>query len=73
MKALHKTLGLKDKFPSLLRATFFKRFDEETVQQRRQCALHFLEYIGSHFDLFTSKEVIRFFEVKWTHSKVHYP
>lgn len=63
MKALHKTLGLKDKFPGLLRATLFRRFDDETVQQRRQCALHFLEYIGSHFDLFTSKEVIRFFEV----------
>lgn len=63
MKKLHRNLCLTDAFPVLPNTSFFRRFDEEVVESRRQSALHFLEYLGQHFQLFTSKEFIKFFEV----------
>lgn len=33
------------------------------MQERKQCALSFLEYIALHVELFASKEFVRFFEV----------
>ncbi|RZC38223.1 ribosomal protein S6 kinase delta-1, partial [Asbolus verrucosus] len=66
IKVLHSKLGIKDKYPSLPGSSFFKRFDEETVQQRKQSILHFLEYVGYHAQLFTSKEFVKFFESSHT-------
>lgn len=63
MKTLHKKLCMTDAIPILQNTSFFRRFDEEVVELRRQSALNFLEYLGQHFQLFTSKEFIKFFEV----------
>lgn len=63
MKALYKKLCMTDTFPVLPHTSFFRRFDEEVVEERRHSALNFLEYLGQHFQLFTSREFIKFFEV----------
>lgn len=54
---------MSDVFPVLPNTSFFRRFDDEVVENRRRCALQFLEYLGQHFQLFTAKEFIKFFEV----------
>ncbi|KAL1501633.1 hypothetical protein ABEB36_006928 [Hypothenemus hampei] len=66
IKALHKKLNLKDELPSLPKSVLFKRFDEETINQRKRGILNFLEYIGSHSALFTSLIFVKFFEVGHT-------
>lgn len=63
MKKLHKSLCMTDAFPVLPNTSFFRRFDGEVVENRRQSALRFLEYLGQHFQLFTAREFIKFFEV----------
>ncbi|KAJ3648539.1 hypothetical protein Zmor_020334 [Zophobas morio] len=66
IKVLHNKLNIRDKYPSLPSSTFFKRFDEETVQARKQSILNFLEYVGYHSHLFTSNEFVKFFESSHT-------
>ncbi|XP_045464263.1 ribosomal protein S6 kinase delta-1 [Harmonia axyridis] len=65
MKILHGNYNLPDKFPSLCRGTFFKKYDEHSITEKKQSALNFLEYIGSHHQLFTSKEFVKFFETSY--------
>ncbi|XP_044263712.1 ribosomal protein S6 kinase delta-1 isoform X2 [Tribolium madens] len=66
IKVLHNKLNIKDKYPSLPTSSYFKRFSEETVQERRQSILNFLEYVGYHSQLFTSSEFVKFFETSHT-------
>ncbi|XP_064211866.1 ribosomal protein S6 kinase delta-1 isoform X2 [Tribolium castaneum] len=66
IKVLHNKLNIKEKFPSLPTSTYFKRFSDETVQERRQSILNFLEYVGYHSQLFTSSEFVKFFETSHT-------
>lgn len=63
MKLLHKSLCITDALPNLQNTSFFRRFDDEVIERRRQSALNFLEFLGQHFQLFTSREFIKFFEV----------
>ncbi|KAH1006400.1 ribosomal protein S6 kinase delta-1 isoform X2 [Dendroctonus ponderosae] len=62
MRVLHKKLHIQDEFPALPKSGLFKRFDEETVNQRKRGILGFLEYIGTHSVLFTSTVFVKFFE-----------
>ncbi|KAJ8925910.1 hypothetical protein NQ315_009762 [Exocentrus adspersus] len=66
LKALHRRFNLKNKYPSLPTRSVFKRFDEETIKERKQCILNFLEYIGSVSQLFTSTEFVKFLETSHT-------
>lgn len=66
MKVLHRKLKIQGKFPSLPRGTFFKRYDEQILQEKKESALQFLEYIGSHKELFTSSEFVKFLESSHT-------
>ncbi|XP_018571018.1 ribosomal protein S6 kinase delta-1 isoform X2 [Anoplophora glabripennis] len=66
LKVLHRRLSLKNKYPPLPTRALFKRFDEETIKERRQGILNFLEYIGSVSQLFTSTEFVKFLETSHT-------
>lgn len=41
---------------------FFGRFETEVIEERRECALKFLEFIGRHSYLYSSDIFIKFFE-----------
>ncbi|XP_046401775.1 ribosomal protein S6 kinase delta-1 isoform X2 [Ischnura elegans] len=69
----HKKLHLKDKFPSFAKAKFFGRFEEEVVEERRQCAVRLLEFIAEHPPLFTSQVFLKFFETGYTVNDVGAP
>lgn len=55
-------LRLKEPFPPFPRPKFFGRFEAEVVEERRQCAIRLLEFIGRHTALFTSNTFVKFFE-----------
>ena len=68
-KKLHSELNtlylqsrIKESFPSFPRPKFFGRFETEVIEERRQCALKFLEFIGRHSYLYSSDIFIKFFE-----------
>ncbi|GLH16574.1 Ribosomal protein S6 kinase delta-1, partial [Gryllus bimaculatus] len=58
----HKKLYLQGKFPAFAEAKFFRRFEEEVIEERRKCATVLLEFIGAHPPLFTSNAFVKFFE-----------
>ncbi|KAG8228110.1 hypothetical protein J437_LFUL000112, partial [Ladona fulva] len=58
----HKKLHLKDKFPPFAKGKFFGRYEEEVIEERRQCAIKLLEFIAEHPPLFTSQVFLKFFE-----------
>uniref|UniRef100_A0AB74UL61 Ribosomal protein S6 kinase delta n=1 Tax=Euwallacea interjectus TaxID=321055 RepID=A0AB74UL61_9CUCU len=66
IKALHKKFKLQGEIPNLPKSVLFKRYDEETINQRKRGILNFLDYIGSHAELFTSSECVKFFETSHT-------
>lgn len=66
IKLLCKTLKIKDDVPSLPKSVLFKRFDEDTINQRKRGILSFLEYVGRHSLLFTSIVFVKFFETSHT-------
>ncbi|KOX70291.1 Ribosomal protein S6 kinase delta-1 [Melipona quadrifasciata] len=70
-KKLHSELNtlylqskIKESFPSFPRPKFFGRFETEVIEERRQCALKFLEFVGRHSYLYSSDIFIKFFETK---------
>ncbi|KAF7279668.1 hypothetical protein GWI33_006832 [Rhynchophorus ferrugineus] len=66
VKVLQKKLNIKDSIPSLPKSVIFKRFEDETINNRKKAILTFLEYIGKHSALFTSAIVVKFFETSHT-------
>ncbi|XP_014219097.1 ribosomal protein S6 kinase delta-1 [Copidosoma floridanum] len=62
MQSMHFSKELGEPFPPFPKPKFFGRFETEVVEQRRECALRFLEFIGRHSVLYTSDVFIKFFE-----------
>ncbi|KAK9302430.1 hypothetical protein QLX08_005575 [Tetragonisca angustula] len=62
LNALYLQSKIKESFPSFPRPKFFGRFETEVIEERRQCALKFLEFIGRHSYLYSSDIFIKFFE-----------
>ncbi|XP_035738898.1 ribosomal protein S6 kinase delta-1-like isoform X2 [Vespa mandarinia] len=60
--ALHAHFQIKDPFPPFTKSKFFGRFEVEVVQERKNSALKFLDFIGKHRCLYTSDIFIKFFE-----------
>ncbi|KAF7394008.1 hypothetical protein HZH68_010827 [Vespula germanica] len=60
--ALHAHFQIKDPFPPFTKSKFFGRFEVEVVQERKNSALKFLDFIGKHQCLYTSDTFIKFFE-----------
>lgn len=48
--------------PAFPKPKFFGRFEAEVIEERRECALKLLEYIGRHGALFSSDVFVKFFE-----------
>ncbi|XP_003699374.1 ribosomal protein S6 kinase-like 1 [Megachile rotundata] len=68
-KKLHSELSIlcsrsqiKEAFPLFPKPKFFGRFETEVIEERRECALKFLEFIGRHSYLYSSDIFIKFFE-----------
>nr|XP_031850033.1 ribosomal protein S6 kinase delta-1 [Nomia melanderi]XP_031850034.1 ribosomal protein S6 kinase delta-1 [Nomia melanderi] len=68
-KKLHSELSIlcarsqiKESYPSFPKPKFFGRFEAEVIEERRECALKFLEFVGRHSYLFSSDIFIKFFE-----------
>ncbi|XP_053998817.1 uncharacterized protein LOC128887203 [Hylaeus anthracinus] len=68
-KKLHSELSvlcsrsqIKESFPLLPKPKFFGRFETEVIEERRESALKFLEFIGRHSYLYSSDIFIKFFE-----------
>ncbi|XP_001600691.2 ribosomal protein S6 kinase delta-1 isoform X1 [Nasonia vitripennis] len=62
MQSLHSTMQIKEPFPPFPKPKFFGRFEAEVIEERRECALKLLEFIGRHNALFTSDAFVKFFE-----------
>lgn len=62
LKLLHGTLQIKEPFPSFPKPKFFGRFEADVIEDRRQCAIKFLEFVARHASLFTSDVFVKFFE-----------
>ncbi|XP_077510693.1 ribosomal protein S6 kinase-like 1 isoform X1 [Amblyomma americanum] len=59
---LYQGLHLKGTFPKFPKASYFGRFDEETVEERRKSALCLLEFAAQYPVLFNSQVFVKFFE-----------
>ncbi|XP_012525233.1 ribosomal protein S6 kinase delta-1 [Monomorium pharaonis] len=59
---LHKHLGMKENFPTFPKSKYFGRFEAEVVEERKKCALKFLEFVGRYSYLYSSDIFITFFE-----------
>ncbi|CAK9799511.1 Ribosomal protein S6 kinase delta-1 [Anthophora quadrimaculata] len=62
LNVLYSQSRIKESFPSFPKPKFFGRFEAEVIEERRECALKFLEFIGRHSYLYSSDIFIRFFE-----------
>lgn len=60
--ALHTHFQIKEPFPSFPKSKFFGRFEVEVIQERKNSALKFLDFIGRHQCLYSSDVFIQFFE-----------
>ncbi|KAJ8977477.1 hypothetical protein NQ317_001759 [Molorchus minor] len=69
LKVLHRKPKLKNIYPNLPSKTIFKRFDEETIESRKQSILNFLDFISNNSQLFTSNEFVKFLETSYTPEK----
>ncbi|KYN42888.1 Ribosomal protein S6 kinase delta-1 [Trachymyrmex septentrionalis] len=59
---LHKRFGTKESFPLFPKSKYFGRFEAEVVEERKKCALKFLEFVGRYSYLYSSDIFITFFE-----------
>ena len=59
----HLNLHRKDKFPEFIKSTFWNRFDEKIIEERKQCSLKLLQFIGSQSHLYRHEKFLEFFEV----------
>ncbi|XP_050580640.1 ribosomal protein S6 kinase delta-1 [Bombus affinis] len=62
LNVLYSQSRIKESFPSFPKPKFFGRFEAEVIEERRECALKFLEFIGRHSYLYSSDIFIKFFE-----------
>ncbi|KAL2714331.1 ribosomal protein S6 kinase delta-1 [Vespula squamosa] len=69
--ALHGRFQIKDPFPPFTKSKFFGRFEVEVVQERKNSALKFLDFIGKHQCLYTSDIFIKFFENSLNDSNIN--
>ena len=64
MSHYHMSLHRKDKFPEFpVRAKYFGRFDDKIIEERKQCSLRLLQFIGSQGHLYRHEKFIEFFTV----------
>ncbi|KAK2575675.1 hypothetical protein KPH14_012067 [Odynerus spinipes] len=68
--ALYMHFQIKEPFPSFPKSKFFGRFEVEVIQERKNSAFKFLDFIGRHQCLYTSDVFIRFFENSLVNSNV---
>ncbi|XP_015591069.1 ribosomal protein S6 kinase delta-1 isoform X2 [Cephus cinctus] len=62
LKVLSTSLTIKEPFPQFARPRYFGRFEAEVIEERRLCALQFLEFIARHTPLFKSEVFVKFFD-----------
>ncbi|XP_050669323.1 ribosomal protein S6 kinase delta-1 [Leptidea sinapis] len=62
MSALHAGLHLKGTFPSLAKSSYFKRFQQEVIDERVKSIKLLLEFIAEHSLLFTSTDFVNFLQ-----------
>lgn len=62
LNVLYSQSRIKESFPSFPKPKFFGRFEADVIEERRECALKFLEFIGRHSYLYSSDIFIKFFE-----------
>ncbi|KAF5275098.1 hypothetical protein FQA39_LY07035 [Lamprigera yunnana] len=65
VKNYSKSLKLKG-FPSLPSVSYFHRFDENVIQQRKASILQFLEFVSLNRLLYTSDVCVKFFKTSYT-------
>lgn len=77
-KKLHSELSIlcarsqiKESYPTFPKPKFFGRFEAEVIEERRECALKFLEFVGRHSYLYSSDIFIKFFETSHADYSVH--
>jgi hypothetical protein len=73
----HEHIHQKDKFPEFARAKFFGRFQDKVIEERKQCSLRLLQFIGSQAHLYKHEKFIEFLLVSlissclFAHSLIH--
>lgn len=58
-----KKLHLKGELPILKQSTFFKRFEQKIIEERKHFILNLLDFIAQHPILYKSKSFNDFFKV----------
>ena len=66
----HVNLHRRDKFPEFIKSKFWNRFDEKVIEERKQCSLKLLQFVGSQSHLYRHEKFIDFFEVKLIKLKI---
>jgi hypothetical protein len=59
----HIKLHRKDKFPEFPSAKYFGRFDDKIIEERKECSLRLLQFIGSQSHLYRHEKFYDFFSV----------
>ncbi|XP_047510541.1 ribosomal protein S6 kinase-like 1 isoform X1 [Pieris napi] len=62
MKTLHAGLYLRGTFPPLAKSSFFKRFQQEVIEERAKSIKELLEFVAEHKLLFTSTDFVNFLQ-----------
>lgn len=64
----HKELQLRAAVPQLADDGFFRRFDPDVIEQRKQYILRLLDFVAQHPGLYKSHAFLQFFEASHTPS-----
>jgi hypothetical protein len=59
----HTSLHRKDTFPEFARPKFFGRFDDKVIEERKECSLRLLQFIGTQGHLYRHEKFIEFLSV----------
>ncbi|XP_028165092.1 ribosomal protein S6 kinase-like 1 isoform X2 [Ostrinia furnacalis] len=62
MRSLHAGLRLRGTFPPLQRHSYFKRFQQEVIEERAKTTKTLLEFVAEHKLLFTSTDFVNFLQ-----------
>ncbi|XP_026315947.1 uncharacterized protein LOC113227261 [Hyposmocoma kahamanoa] len=62
MRRLHAGLHLRGTFPELVRHSYFKRFQQQVIEERAKLIKTLLEFIAEHKLLFTSTDFVNFLQ-----------
>jgi hypothetical protein len=60
LQIYHSSLHRRDAFPDFIKPSFFGRFDEKVIEERRQYSLRLLQFIGSQGHLYKNDLFINF-------------